>query len=149
MTNKNLVDALKKIEFSERYSRLYSKYSEVTAFETVTSDEVNQVLNGMQLDLPYSKKEKFFKLREDTADYTFQLNIAVPYGMVELIFFAELKKEKKKMGGPFGRLLKMVEPKVKRSLKIPFSNLEELRHILKEGLSIFEDLKFEIINGSS
>lgn len=92
----------------------------------------------------YSKKERFFKIKEHVGGYTVQLNIAFPYGLTEFILFIENRDQKIKTGGPFTLLLKKLDLKADKSVLIPFSSLDELRQVLEKGIGIFVDIKNEI-----
>jgi hypothetical protein len=146
MSQKLLTSILKHINFAERFLSLCPSSNLANRMKTMTPEAVGAILDELGVEWTYNKTENFFKVKETIDGWTVQLNIAFPYGTTEFILFIENKEQKIKAGGPFGRLLKQMDPKIKKSPACVFSDLNQLKQILKEGLAIFNDIKKQVVN---
>lgn len=145
MLDKDIVLVLMNIKFIERYKEIAKKYlfNANESFENYDSDEVLSIINDLGYEVSFNKKEKFFKIIESYSPYRFQFNISLKYGATEFIW-SVWKDSELKMGGTWGILKEQLDGLENDKVRKPiFRNYEELKEILADAFSIYEDFKRE------
>lgn len=142
--NSLLVPILNMINFTDRFMDLSKNYD---AFEDRlvedNFDSVQNIVQSFGYTFKFNKSENFFKLIETVNLYKIQFNIAIQRGRIEFIWGIEKNGERLQMGvsicGAIGFLTKQ-----NYTRKPIYRSYEELRKILKEAFSIYEDFKMEL-----
>lgn len=75
--------------------------------------------------------------------YKFYFHISLKYGMVELIWYVD-KGEEFYGGSVWSVMKKILEGNDEQLMKPEFHTYEELKEILKEAFSMYEDFKREL-----
>ncbi|MFC9777512.1 hypothetical protein [Paenibacillus chitinolyticus] len=143
MLDKDIKSVLEKIKFIERYRDLSTNYQHNAneSFENYDSDRAISIIKEFGYDASFNKKEKFFKIVETYGDNKFQFHISLKYGVSEFIWSA-WKRSELKVGGTLGMLKEQLDGRENDKLRKPiFRNYEELKGILAEAFSIYEDFK--------
>lgn len=144
-------DLYKKINFCDRYESLSNSYQFEERLE-YTNNEVIQMISELGFKSKYVKIDNFFKIEEKGERVKFYLNICLKYSNVELIIGATDSKSNKFItGSVFGRLFRNIKYAegidILENIKKPkFRNYKDLREILQEAFSIYEDFKKELLN---
>jgi hypothetical protein len=142
--NPLLKSALLKTNFVQRYRALSNQHTKEHSFEDYEKGNVSEIISALGYSSKFVKNGAFFQITQKIENYTFQLNINLKYGLVELIIAIYLNQEFLD-GDPFGYLCSTLDEEQKIP-KASFANYDELREILKEGFSMFEDIKKEILS---
>jgi|GEM_PF-6315113 len=138
--NEVLKDILTKINFLERFRKLYYLHSNVDSMDSPDIGLVCEKIQARGYDCKYFKKNKFFKVTNKEKKYT-SLHFAVEYGIAEFILNASIKGDE--CGKTFSMLT--VAAGSDERVKNPyFKDYEELDEILDVGFSIYEDISSEI-----
>lgn len=135
-----LIAALSDIGFINRYKTLSKNYQGKNPLEDYEKDKVRKIIKDLGYDAKYVKNGDFFEVKQTDADYLFQLNICLKYGIAELILYIEKKGTAIEKTGSFGYICSLLGEREK-IFKPVFTNYNELQNILKESLKIFEDLQ--------
>jgi len=150
-TKEKAILIYKNINFYNRYEKLSNDYSFENTFENYSNDEVDKIIENLGYKARYDKKENFFGIRECQNNIIFYFNISLKYGLAELILGSRDNSTKDYLvGSVFSGMAKDIEPFIGREregyIKKPrFRNYEDLRDILKEAFSIYEDFKREVV----
>lgn len=140
----------KNIDFANRYEKLSKNYQ----FEdrlNYTNEEVLKLIHDLGYKAKYYKNNNFFSVKEKINGIECYLNMCLKYSNIELIIGAtDIKLDKFMAGSVFGRLYKLIKYaegiELEENIKMPkFRNYEDLREILKEAFSIYEDFKAEVL----
>lgn len=133
------------ISFIARYRKLSLENSDTgSKMENYSCDEVIRIAHELGYTLSYNKRENFFKLLERTDGAQTQLNISLKFGLVESILSVTKDDNQYSVGGPFGVITRLLGDSER--IKYPaFESYDQLRNILKECFSIYEDVKKGLI----
>lgn len=139
-----LKNILVEIDFKNRFDILFEKHSHRNLFKKADPQMVQEIIEKLGYGCTYHKSGKFFKV--DKAQSNLSLNLSTDIGIVEFILDAIVDGEG--TGGPFDYMCTFISDD--ENLKAPrFSSYEELEEILKEGFSIYEDIKRELIGSGN
>lgn len=139
-----LKPVLENIDFLSRYRALHEKFPLIDGvMHACSNEEVLRVLESLGYKFKYAKKENFFGLKEVISNYAFTFNISCKYGVVELIWDIVLNGERLMLGGPWGLTCDLLLNDTCDIKKPAFKSCDELKDILQEALSIYEDFKKE------
>jgi len=150
LTSKDYI-LLNKINFDTRYKELSKKNQYDITFENYSNEEVIKMMNMLGYTAKYFKNGNFFKIEEKLNDIIFYLNISLKYGLAEFIIGGTKAITKEFIyGGTFGNIFKDIKyftnEETDQGVNKPsFRNYDDLKVILKEAFSIYEDFKSEII----
>ncbi|WP_347921812.1 hypothetical protein [Pontimicrobium sp. SW4] len=139
---------LENIKFENLYRNISEKYSasKEETLESYSNEKVLSIFTSLSYSFIYNKKEKFYGLNQSIGDYLFTFNISLRYGLVEFIWVLRKNGELITLGGPWAFIIRLLNNGDKTDIKKPsFSNYEDLESILKEGLSLYEDFKSEVL----
>lgn len=139
------------IDFYNRYNCFREKYKDVEP--NLEKYEVNLVLNIFKNigydNVRFMKSGSFFKIKEKQKPYEFYFHVSLKYGVCELIIGGENLLTKTFVGSVFGGIMRDIlkfEGKEEKRFPLPgYRNYYDLKIILKESLSIYEDFKKEFI----
>jgi len=139
-----LVPVLNTINFTDRFINLSKDYN---AFEDRLVDDdfdiVQNIIQSFGYKFKFKKTENFFKLVETVNPYKIQFNVVIQRGNIEFIWGIEKNAERLKMGGSICGAIGFLTEQNFTSKPI-YRNYEDLREILKEAFSIYEDFKMEL-----
>ncbi|TJY37939.1 hypothetical protein [Pontimicrobium aquaticum] len=139
---------LENIKFENTYRTISKNYSvdKEEMLENHSIEKVLSIFKSLNYSFKYNKKEKFYGLNQSVEDYLFTFNISLRYGIVEFIWALRKNGELITLGGPWAFIIRLLNNGDKANIKKPsFSNYEDLESILKEGLSLYEDFKLEVL----
>jgi hypothetical protein len=146
-----LLKILQKINFDKKYYQYYEECSNHSEKSNLKLDDFESVLMSIPLDFKYDKREKFFGHKTTVLEHDVIFNVAFPYSCVELILSIRVD-EMCKVGGPFPSLSRKVarlsDPDFSYSPYspvLPFSNYFELQEAVNFGISLFEEIKQELV----
>ncbi|MFN8438021.1 MAG: hypothetical protein U0V72_10290 [Cytophagales bacterium] len=140
----------KNIDFVKRYEVLSNGFQFEDRLD-YKNDEVLDLMAKLGYKAKYVKSNNFFKVEDKTNGIKFYLNICLKYSNAELIIGAtDIKTDSFITGSVFSGLhrdLKYAEGiDLDSFIKMPkFRTYEDLELILKEGFSIYEDFKAELL----
>lgn len=144
----NLKTVLEKIDFVSRYQSICEKHYD---FDNRMRDSTKQiqkeVLDKFGYKYKYISNGSFYQIKEQENNITFQLHLVLKRGIVETLLFII---EEGKTVEPQGRIdffpedLGITYDRMKYGLP-KYCSEEELREILADLFSIYEDLKTEVI----
>jgi len=148
--DKNIVRLYDNINYYNRYKILSDSYRNGDGLEKQDKSKVIDIISELGYSAKYMSKEKFYRIFESPEEYEFYFHIALKYGLCEIIFGATHKKTEKHIGGVIHGVCKLIE--ISREeitegyIKSPiFKDYEELKEILKEAFSLYEDFKAEVV----
>lgn len=145
------------INYYDRYKKLSQSFrKKEDALQEINNDKVIQIIENKGYKVRYNSKESFFKINENINEHNFYFHVSLKRGLVEFIFGLLRKSDESGMkigdqiGGTISRTCKLIEInkgiESNGYIEYPvFSDYNELKEILQEGLSLFEDLKSETI----
>jgi hypothetical protein len=138
---------LEKINFLSRYKNLREKFPYTDeSFEDYSKNEVLGILESFGYQIKYDKKENFFGIQESLNGYDFRFNINCKYGVVELIWDIVKEGERLTLGGPWGLIGDLLIGDDCNIKKPAFRNYDDLKEILQDAFSMYEDFKRESIS---
>ncbi len=149
-----LMSVYNNINYYSRYKDLSEKYfTEEERLEKIDKKIVLNILSDLGYTGKYNSRESFFQIQEDFRNKKFYFNINLKYGLVELIFglLDDIDEEKNQIiGGTACGVCELIEinkgQESNEYIKDPrFRTYEELKEILKEAFSLYEDLKKEVV----
>ncbi|MDT3427710.1 hypothetical protein J2Z22_003286 [Paenibacillus forsythiae] len=138
---------LENINFIDNYRELSEKYSfnPDDSFESYEISEVLNLFTELGYKASFDKKEKFFKIVDEIDSYKFQFNTSLRYGLVEFIW-AVWKNNELQTGLPWGMLKQLLDGNDDDKIKKPvFRNYTDLKEILKDAFSMYDDFKRELV----
>ncbi len=156
-----LMAVYRTINYYDRYKQLSEKYNtEEECLEKTDKKNVLELFKKLGYTAKYKARERFYQVLEETNGVQFYFHVGLQYGLTEFIF-GVLREEDENgnkkgelIGGKISRvcsLIKLTETddiNVYKSTRISpprFRTYEELKSILEESLSLYEDLKQEIL----
>lgn len=150
LNHNELLKLLLKVQFDERYYSLYEQFRDRSTNTTSTRYDVTAALASTRLDFTFHMRERFYAYKELYVFGSVGLHLALPHASVELILV--LQVDGQQIGGPFPALARRVallrdpgflyEP---RSPKIPFSNPDQLRQVVQQGVGLFREVQRAIL----
>lgn len=137
---------LEKISFLDRYKALREKFPWTDeSFEGYSNVEVLRIIETFGYEVKYDKRDGFFGIKESMGRYDFRFNISCKYGVVELIWDIVKEGERLTLGGPWGLIGDLLLGEQCNVKKPAFRNYDDLKEILKEAFSMYEDFKRESV----
>jgi len=141
-------NVFKHINFTERYMLICEKYADYN--NRMKGNGVylcETIFNKLGVEFKYLKKDRFFKLEDNINAYKFNLHLDLRNGIVEALLYIENGNHNYKPDGRFDFIPEEIGEKFDREkYNLPkYTNAQELENILKEILSIYEDLKIEFL----
>jgi len=138
------------IDFYNRYEKLSKEYQFEDCFENYSNEKVMDIIEQMGYKVRYFKKESFFQVKEKSNNLKFNFHICLKYGNVELIMGQTNTDTNEKIGNVFTMIIKRIEisENIEKEgyMKDPkFRNYDDLKEILKDAFSIYEDFKKEVV----
>lgn len=144
-------EALKKMNFVERYEKLAKTFDEVRTpsnemLENHDGEEVIETIQELGYVAIFDSKEKFFKTKDEKiGDFSFRVHIILRYGIADFVWVVN---EGKKLiwGYPFSMYPSiLISPEYLISKPV-FGTYEDLDEILKITFEMFEDFKTALID---
>lgn len=154
--SEKLLNLYSNINYYERYEKLSNDYStDEQTLEKTDKKIIISTLNDLGYTANYKARESFYQITEELEGKKFYFHISLKYGLVELTF-GKLRSQKEKdanieiIGGTISHVCKLIEINSNQLtegyIKKPkFKTYGELENILKEALSLYEDLKKGVI----
>jgi len=149
--NSKEYDVYKNIDFANRYEAISKNHQFEDSFEKYSNEEVVKLISELGYKSKYIKSDNFFRTQDKIQNVEFYFHICLKHGIVELIIGAVNTENNKLItGGVFGWLhsdIKEAEGIIldKKVRKPQFRSYNDLREILKEAFSIYEDFKREVV----
>lgn len=148
LTDKSL-EIFNEINLFERFKTISLSYQN-EPMSDYSNEKVNDILESTGIDFKYFKSEGFYGVKFLEKGYDIRFNLSFKYGIVEPIMWAKNTDTKEQFGGVFSRLIKLIqklnnEENIIKIMYPKFSNYEELKLIIFEFKSIFEDFKKELL----
>lgn len=101
------------------------------------------IFGDLGYQLAHDKREDFFEILEEEPPFKFRFVVSLKSGMVEFIW-SVLKNGELEIGGPLDMIKETLDEKDER-VRLPiFRNYDDLKEILTEAFSMYEDLKLEL-----
>ena len=147
----DLSPVLNKIKFIQRYQAICAKHNDFdNSMSGNQKEQYDQILNQLGYKAKYFKKETFYRIVSKSGEYEFSLQLVLKDGIVEPML--NIKKGENYFS-PYGRFdfmpQKMNVEFDRKLYNLPkYTSIEELKEILKEVFSIYEDIKKELENQS-
>lgn len=139
---------LHNINFSERYEKLVSDFSDSIYLDKLNYNEVSNVLKRLSIsNFAFDKKEELYTLEKVNGDPYLEFKISVKHSVVEFILAFGTDNKSYSCGGNFG-VINMLMGSKKGFKKPAFSNYEDLEEILRKGGNIYKDLKSELLKAT-
>ena len=149
MSNIDLSPILNKISFIDRYKEICEKYNDFDCrMRDVDLDMVNVLLNHFGYDYTYFSKEHFYKIINEESEYTFTLQLILKDGIVEPLLNIKFQDKYFYPNGRFDFIPEKMNMEFDREkFNLPkYSSKAELKEILKQIFSIFEDIKTTLLS---
>ena len=148
MNNMDIIEIYKKINFVNRYKLICEKHDDFNnRMEGNRVDLYEEILNELEIKYKYYKKDRFFKLEDQIKDFKFNLHFDFKDGIVEALIYIEKGDEYFKPNGRFDFIPEELGIDFNRKIyNLPKYTKEiELKEIITEIISIYEDFKFELL----
>jgi len=148
---KPIVAEYMKIDFINRYKSLCVKYNDYdNSLRGNWTEIYSSVFCELGYNVKYFKRETFYRFEEKLKDYRFVLQFVLKEGLVEAMIHPERNNTFCVPDGRFDFVAKEIDDSFdRRKYTLPdYTSKEELKLILKEIFSIYEDLKTELISNS-
>ena len=146
--DKQMVEVLNRIRFTERYQALRIQYS-FDLKESFKNYDNQYVLKMLQdigyVAVKYWRKENFFQAKKKSNMYEFRYHIFIKSGIAELMWYV-MKDNKYYEGGTFPNLEYELLNLENKNYLPNFRNYEDLRRILTLAFQMFEDMTTEFLN---
>ena len=140
---------LENIAFLTRYRSLSEQFGNGDMkLTTYAKDRVLRIFEDLGYKVNYNNREGFFSIKESIDGLSIQLNMVLKHGLVEFILDIVQDGERYSIGGPFGMIARLMgyEERIKPPV---YCNYDDLRLILKEGISLFVEIKSELLRNKS
>lgn len=145
-TNKNYSNALISINFVDRYLELSNEFHfELNnSFKDFTKEQVLMIFNQLGYEAKYLRVDNFFRVEQLVSPFKFHFNIVLKNGIVEFIW--GVWKENipiLELSGPWGVLADNAgyDAPIRKPI---FRNYEDLKIILGNAFSVYENFKKEL-----
>jgi len=149
--DKFIFEIFENIQFCARYKELSdTTRKSKERFEKVEKQRVLEILNGLGVKAKYVSKGQFFKIEDVVNNWHLNLHLSIKYGVVEVILGGKNNDTNFIFGGPASLIYESIEYqkgiKSDSYIKDPsFGSYIILEEVLKEIVSIYEDMKKEIL----
>ncbi|MEE9379015.1 MAG: hypothetical protein V3V33_13365 [Candidatus Lokiarchaeia archaeon] len=142
----NLEPLFKKINFVDRYQKIYEKYNDFdNRLSTSNKKMYLEKIKIFDRSVIYHSKDKMFQVNFKYKSYSLNLGLSLHHGIVEARLFY-IKDEEWLIYNRFDFICEKLLNGFREKYNIPkYRSEEELEDILKEIFSIYEDLKKEFI----
>jgi hypothetical protein len=142
----NYSDAFLSINFIDRYLKLSSefRFELKDGYKNFTKDEVIRIIKELGYEANYLKKDDFFRIEQLVSPFKLHFNMTLKSGIVEFIWGVwERNLPILELSGPWGVLADNAgyDTPIRKPI---FRNYEDLRFILGNAFSIYEDFKKEL-----
>lgn len=145
----NINEVLKKINFVDRYKNICSEHNEFNNRMTGGHLKIYEsVFNRLNVNYLYIKKHKFFSIKESIGGFHFYLNLNFSNGLVEPLLYIKKNEINLKPNGRLDFIPEEIGLEFDREkFNLPkYKNEDDLLKIVSEILTIYEDVKVEVIN---
>jgi hypothetical protein len=150
--NSKEYEVYKSIDFCNRYENISKNHSQFEdRLKNYSNDEVIKLISELGYKSKYIKSDNFFKIQDKILNFKFYFHICLKHGIVELIIGAvNAENDEFITGSVFGRLYRLIKYAegvvLEENITCPvFRHYDDLREILKEAFTIYEDFKREVI----
>lgn len=144
-------EVFSKINFYERYSALSKETrKDVNRLDKVNNKMVLPIFDSLNTKVKYILKGDFYRIQDSIENWDFNLHLSIKYGVVEVILGCKNSESGQIMGGPASLICESIEyyDGIKSAAlikKASFSTYDTLEVIFKELLSLYEDMKKEVL----
>ncbi|CAL2107145.1 conserved hypothetical protein [Tenacibaculum sp. 190524A02b] len=161
MLNERQMNFYDSLNYYDRCVALSKKYhKEEDGLEKTDKTQVINLIEALDYKAKYKRKENFYQILDEKNDIKFYFHFSLKYGLVEVIFgtLRETDNNGEKIGDEIGGLIGNVCGLIKytesndieiykqtRIKKPVFQNYDELKIILQDYLSFYEDFKIEFV----
>ncbi|GKX65105.1 hypothetical protein [Inconstantimicrobium mannanitabidum] len=145
MLKSEFKNVLLKIDFSKRAEKLTQEHSfdRDNTFEDYDNNEIIMAFSDIGYKAKYDKNENFFKVTESVLNYRIQVHACLKYGFIELGWYL-FSQDKYYDGDTWSSIKRELDGEENLLRDLVFHNYEELKEILKEVFSMYEDFKREL-----
>ena len=145
--DERILEALKVINFVERYEQLSNYYSkdrtpEGQELDYFDGDFLIEIINSLGYEVKFNKREYFFSLKkEKNGEFEFGFKFSMEYGMVELIW--DLKESNKKvlLGTNLFTIIRLLTSPDNKIMDPVISDYIDFRDVMKIAFEMYEDFK--------
>ncbi len=154
MLEEKILNKYSSIDLLARYKDLSERYSSKEVLEELDKEKILEDLKEVNCRFSFNAKEGFFGLSEQQGDYNFKFNVSLKYGMVEPIIWGKNICTEEQYGGALIRVTKLIQismgvEKVERIMYPRYKTIDDLRQILKDLYSLYQDFKSIILEEES
>jgi hypothetical protein len=135
---------LNDIDFINRYESLSKTFESRDETFLYTNYEILKIAHELGYELKYSKAKEFH-LSEKKGKYYFGFGFTLRFHSLEIGCSVKNESLMISSSAPWGFWVNLITNNEKKIRKPMFSNYDELREILKNSFSIYEDFKTELI----
>lgn len=139
------------IDFYERYSALSSRTRKnELRLETTDKKKVIEILDTLGYKAKYVAKGSFYRIADNVGNWEFNIHFSLKYGLAEIIFGLKEANSKQGLGGTSSGICEDIlyykGIEADELIKDPsFDNYNTLKDIFEVALSIYEDMKNEVL----
>lgn len=147
MKSLNFNSSLYAINYISRYKELCKEFNDLeNAFRGNNTDLYDRLISKNGYNFKYFKSERFYRINEKFGDYKFNFQLTLHGGLVEAMIDVQRQGEYLTPYGRFDFIPEMMGDEFDRKLfNLPkYTSESDLKMILTELFSIYEDLKLEI-----
>ena len=145
----NLKSVFEKVNFFERYKKICVEHNDFdNSMRGNHRVKYDEILKDLGYTFKYYGRESFYNIADKINEFTLTFNLVLKDGMIEPILYI---KKNGKLCSPDGILHSMpgqmgIDFDRKKYYLPLYATLEELKEILKDLFSIYEDIKKELAN---
>ncbi len=145
------INIFENVNFYGRYKDL-SKKTRINEgrLEKVDKKQILDIFKELGSKVIFVSKGSFYQIKDSNNIWEFNIHLSIKYGVVEIILACKNKELGQIIGGPASLICESIEYsqgiKSNGLVKKPsFDNYETLKEIFKEALSLYEDMKREVL----
>lgn len=147
-TEQQVYRAFDNINFSERYKTIFKKYNDFENMMTRMDKSKNiATFKELGYDFKIFSPGQYYNFEEQIEDVRFKLSLRINKGFITEYIYLYIDNEKVNISHNnfaflYRHLIKNMEAE---STALVFKDFNELKSVLKELLSIYEDFKVEFL----
>lgn len=133
------------MSFIERYKAISAKFSQKDSTYNCEPLQVIEILEGLGIRTKLSNGDQFFADFELIGDFKFRFGLTIKYNIIEFDISIINPTLNIRSGGSFGLIVQLMTDWSTSIINPGFSNFEQLKSLLEEGVKLFDDVKTAVL----
>lgn len=145
MLQPSVEQSLIDIDFINRYRAISDEFSFKNESYKYEKQDVTSILQGLDVMVDVYEGDQYFADFESVGDYQFRFGLTIKFNIIEFDLTVKNESLNIKSGGSWGLLVQLMTDWKENIKKPGFGSYEQLKSLLIEAVTLYKDIKKEVV----